>query len=155
MKKILVMGVGNVLLQDEGVGVHAIGDLQKEEWPANVDLVDGGTFTQDIFHILEGYDYLLVLDIVHAGGKPGDIYVFTEEDLVQNEEQRLSLHDIDLIDSLNMAEMVGSRPVMRVVGMEPKSYTEWSMELTPEVGAKFDLFLDTARKEIRKYLEQC
>lgn len=155
MKKILVLGVGNILLMDEGVGVHAVERLQKENWPENVDIVDGGTFTQDIFHILEGYDYLLVLDIVHAGGKPGDIYIFVEEDLVQNEDQRLSLHDIDLIDSLKMAEMVGKRPVMRVVGVEPGNYTEWSMELTSAVADKFELFLETARQEIRKYLEEC
>lgn len=155
MKKILVLGVGNVLLTDEGVGVHAIEKLQREEWPENVDILDGGTFTQDIFYILEGYDFLLVLDIVHAGGTPGDIYIFSEEDLVQNDEQRLSLHDVDLIDSLNMAEIVGKRPALRVVGIEPKSYTEWSLDLTPEVKSRFDLFVETARKEIRKYLEQC
>jgi hydrogenase maturation protease len=155
MKKILVMGVGNILLMDEGAGVYAVQKLQCEDWPENVEIVDGGTFTQDIFHILEGYDYLLVLDIVHAGGNPGDIYVFSEEDLVQNEDQRLSLHDVDLIDSLNMAEMVGSRPVMRVVGIEPKKYTDWGMELTPEVQSRFDLFLETARNEIKKYLDQC
>ncbi len=154
MKKLLVLGVGNILLMDEGVGVHAIHALQKEEWPENVHMVDGGTFTQDLFHVLEGYDGLLVLDIVHADKDPGTVYIFDEDDLVKNDSQRLSLHDIDLLDSLEMAGTVGKRPRMRVIGMEPKSYTEWSLELTPEVQKTFPHFLNVARKEVNRFLEE-
>ncbi|MBI9110149.1 NiFeSe hydrogenase maturation protease [Maridesulfovibrio ferrireducens] len=154
MKKLLVLGVGNILLMDEGVGVHAIEALRKEEWPENVHMVDGGTFTQDLFHVLEGYDGLLVLDIVHAGEAPGTVYMFEEDDLIQNDDQRLSLHDIDLIDSLHMAEMVGKRPRMRVIGMEPKSYTEWGLEMTPEVQKTFPHFLDVSRKEVNRFIEE-
>ncbi len=154
MKKLLVLGVGNILLMDEGVGVHAIEELRKEEWPENVHMVDGGTFTQDLFHVLEGYDGLLVLDIVHADKEPGTVMTFEEEDLIQNDDQRLSLHDIDLIDSLHMAEMVGKRPKMRVIGMEPKSYTDWSLEMTPEIKKSFPHFLEVARKEVNRFLEE-
>ncbi|SDL63122.1 hydrogenase maturation protease [Maridesulfovibrio ferrireducens] len=154
MKKLLVLGVGNILLMDEGVGVHAIEALRKEEWPENVHMVDGGTFTQDLFHVLEGYDGLLVLDIVHAGEAPGTVYMFEEDDLIQNDDQRLSLHDIDLIDSLHMAEMVGKRPRMRVIGMEPKSYTDWGLEMTPEVQKTFPHFLEVSRKEVNRFIEE-
>ena len=153
MKKLLVMGVGNILLTDEGAGVWAVQELQKEEWPENIDLMDGGTFTQDIFHLLEGYDALVVLDIVHSGKEPGVITVFEEEDLISNEKQRLSLYDIDLLDSLKMAETLGKRPKMRIIGIEPKSYTDWAMEMTEELQAAFPAFVDTARKEIKRFLD--
>lgn len=65
-------------------------------------MLDGGTFTHDVFYLFKGYDKLLVLDIVHAGGKPGSLYRLTEEQLVHKESRRLSIHDIDLLDSLRM-----------------------------------------------------
>ncbi len=154
MKKLLVLGIGNILLGDEGVGVHAVEELKKEEWPEFVHLVDGGTFTHDIFHILEGYDGLLVLDIVHGTKKPGTMYYLEEKDIVQNDSQRLSLHDIDLMDSLNMAGAVGKRPEMRILGMEPENYTDWNMEMTDTVKAVFPDYLDTARKEIKKFIAE-
>ncbi|CCO24382.1 NiFeSe hydrogenase maturation protease [Maridesulfovibrio hydrothermalis] len=154
MKKLLVLGIGNILLGDEGVGVHAVEELKKEEWPENVHLVDGGTFTHDIFHILEGYDGLLVLDIVHGNKEPGTMYYLEEKDIIQNDKQRLSLHDIDLIDSLNMAGAVGKRPDLRILGMEPENYTEWSMEMTDTIKAVFPEFLEGARIEIKKYIEE-
>ncbi|WP_027722756.1 NiFeSe hydrogenase maturation protease [Maridesulfovibrio zosterae] len=154
MKKLLVLGIGNILLGDEGVGVHAVEELKKETWPEFVHLVDGGTFTHDIFHILEGYDGLLVLDIVHGSKEAGTMYRLEEKDLVQDEKQRLSLHDIDLIDSLNMAEAIGKRPVMRVLGMEPENYTDWSMEMTGTIKAVFPDFLAAARKEIQLFIDE-
>ncbi len=154
MKKLLVLGVGNILLMDDGVGVWAVQELMKEEWPENVHFVDGGTATQDMFHILEGYDSLLVLDVVHSKKEPGTISLFEESQLVQNEKQRLSLHDIDLLDSLEMADMLGKRPQMRVLGMEPKSYTDWAMEMTEPCKAVFPQFVEEARKQIRKFLDE-
>jgi len=77
MKKLLVIGVGNTLLMDEGIGVHAIYEFWKErsDWDETlVDFVDGGTFTQDIFYLFEEFENILVLDIVRAGQEPGTIF---------------------------------------------------------------------------------
>jgi hydrogenase maturation protease len=150
MTKLLVLGVGNMLLTDEGVGVFAAQTLQKEAWPENVRILDAGTFTHDIFYLFEGYDAVLVLDIVRCGGRPGAIYRLTGDDLVKNENQRLSLHDIDLIDSLNMAEMLHKkRPRLLVLGMEPEDFTSWNIGLSPAVQERFEDFLTAARQEIR------
>ncbi len=149
MKKLLVMGIGNMLLTDDGVGVFAAQKLQEEELPENVTVMEAGTFTQDVFYLFEGYDTVLVLDIVHANGEPGTIYKLSESDLVDNEKQRLSIHDIDLIDSVNMAELLhGKRPNLQIIGMEPADFTTWNVGLSPKVQAKFDDFLNVARKEI-------
>ena len=154
MANILVLGVGNMLLTDDGVGVFAAQALQQEEWPGNVRILEAGTFTHDIFYLFEGYDVVLVLDIVHCGGKPGAIYRLTGDELVKNENQRLSLHDIDLIDSLRMAEMLHKkRPRLLVLGMEPEDFTSWHIGLSCAVQDRFEDFLTAARREIRTLAE--
>ncbi len=149
MKKILVLGIGNMLLTDDGVGVFAAQALQKETWPENITVMEAGTFTQDIFYLFEGYDVILVLDIVHAQGTPGTIYRLNESQLVDDEKQRLSIHDTDLIDSLRMAELLHKRkPELVVIGMEPADYTSWNIGMSPTVQEKFEDFLTIARREI-------
>lgn len=72
MNKLLVLGIGNMLLMDDGVGVFASQELMKEDWPEQVTIREGGTFTQDIFYSFKGYSHLLVLDVVHCGRQAGD-----------------------------------------------------------------------------------
>lgn len=151
MKKLLVLGVGNILMMDEGVGVHAVHELLKEEWPEEMDLIDGGTFTQDIFYLFVEYEKILVLDIVMGGQIPGTIYRLTEDDLRQNQKHTLSLHDIDLLDSVSMARMAGKRPELHVLGIEPETIN-WNMELTPTLARLFPDYVELARQEIRTIL---
>ncbi len=151
MKKLLVLGIGNSLLSDEGVGVHAVKALMEESWPEDVDLLEGGTFTQDIFYIFKNYEKLLVLDCVRGSNGPGTIYRLSESDLVEDETQNLSVHDIDMLDSLRMAELMGHRPIMRVVGMEPLKI-DWDMELTEPIQKVFPKYLEIIREEIHAML---
>lgn len=156
MKNLLVLGVGNILLSDDGVGVHAVRKLMKENWPAQVTLLDAGTSTQDIFYIFDKYDAVLVLDIVHAGLEPGTCRLWSERELVENASQRLSVHDIDLLDSLRMAQLFsGHRPQVQVVGMEPNDFTTWNMGLSPAVARNMGCFLNMARQQMRAYVKQC
>ena len=154
MKRLLVLGVGNLLLTDDGAGVHAVTELAGEEgWDQDkVDFLDGATFTQDIFYVFQKYERVLVLDTVKGGREPGTVYRFTEENLRDNYEQRLSLHDIDLLDSLKMAELLGNKPEVMVIGIEPLTISEWSMEMSEPVKAKYPTFLEAARREIRALL---
>jgi hydrogenase maturation protease len=152
-KELLVLGVGNILLMDEGVGVYAVQDLAKEEWPDNVEFMDGGTFTQDLFYLFKEYKYLLVLDVVRAGREPGTIYRLTENDLVKDETQSLSLHEIDLLDSLRMADLLGQRPRLLVIGIEPKTI-DWAMEMTEPLKTVYPKYLAIIRKEVRSILAE-
>jgi len=152
MKKLLVLGVGNILMMDEGIGVHAVHELLKEEWQEEIDLIDGGTFTQDICYLFVEYEKILVLDIVMGGKTAGTIYRLTENDLRQNRKQTLSLHDIDLLDSISMARMAGKIPELHVLGIEPESI-DWSMELTPTLTRLFPHYVELARQEIKSLLK--
>ena len=153
MNKLLVLGIGNMLLTDDGVGVFAAQELMKETWPEQVTIREGGTFTQDIFYSFKGYSHLLVLDVVHCGGRPGTLYRLTEDALIKDEKQRLSIHDIALVDSLRMAEaLFGTKAELLVLGVEPKDYVTWNIGLSDEVSAVFPDFLALAKKEIQTWL---
>ena len=151
MKKLLVLGVGNILLMDEGIGVHAVREIWDKEWPENVEFLDGGTFTQDLFYVFEKYEYILVLDVIRAGKEPGTIYRVEEKDLVENEKQALSLHDIDLLDSLRMASLLGNRPGLTVIGIEPEKI-DWGTEMTPTLKDRFPFFVEKSEAEINSIL---
>ena len=156
MKKLLVLGVGNILMMDEGAGVHAVHAFWKEKNTyddTRVDFIDGGTFTQDIFYLFETYEHILVLDIVRAGHEPGTLYSLDENDLIKNKKQMLSLHDIDLLDSLDMAQMRGHRPKLKVVGIEPDKIN-WGTQMTPVLVKAFPSFMRVARKHIETLLNE-
>ena len=141
-------------MMDEGAGVHAIYEFWKEKENYDetlVDFIDGGTFTQDIFYLFEGYEQVLVLDIVRAGHPPGTLYSLDEDDLVKNEKQVLSLHDVDLLDSLDMAQMRGHRPKLKIVGIEPDKI-DWGTEMSPALVKAFPSFINVAKKHIKKLL---
>jgi hydrogenase maturation protease len=137
-------------MMDEGIGVHAIHEFWKEKNDFDetlVDFIDGGTFTQDIFYLFEEYEQLLVLDVVRAGHESGTIYSLDEDDLVKNKKQVLSLHDTDLLDSLDMAQMRGHRPTLKVVGIEPDKIN-WGTQMTPVLVKALPSFMKVAREHI-------
>jgi len=132
-KEILVLGVGNLLLRDEGVGVHVVQRLQDMELPPNVEVVDGGTGGFDLIDYIADRKKVIVIDTVKAGEAPGTLYRFDAKDIETTPKRSLSLHDIDLADMLWLADMMGKKPEdMTVIGVEPKSM-EMGLELSKEV----------------------
>ena len=87
--RIVVVGVGNLLLKDEGVGVHVAQALQKVSSPVDFEVVDGGT-SPDIFPLFEGVEKLIVVDAAMGGGQPGDIYRFTLDALGREDNRNKS-----------------------------------------------------------------
>ncbi len=104
---ILVVGIGNLLCRDEGVGVHVIQEMKSMRLPAHIRLLDIGTSTLDLIHHLEGVKKLIVLDAMKAGGSPGTVYQCSPEALLPKGEQPVSLHDIGVIETLAMAKKNG------------------------------------------------
>jgi hydrogenase maturation protease len=151
--KILVMGIGNTLLGDEGVGVYALRELEKLPWPDGVEFLDGGIFSQDFFHLYQDYAWLVVLDCVKAGGEPGTLYRLGEADLAKASRQAVGVHDFGMLDSLTFAEVLGGqRPSLVVLGVEPQEIG-WFEGLTPAVAEALPLLVDAASRQIRALLD--
>jgi len=156
-KRILVLGLGNILLSDEGVGAHVAQLLQKEPLPANVEIVDGGTAALDALLLAQDIDRLVVIDALRAGQKPGTIYRAKfragEKDklaelLAGQRGSRISLHQVGLIDALAIAEKLNSVPEeIVIIGVEPGK-VDWGLELTDQVAQKLPEIINIVLKEI-------
>ncbi len=127
---IIILGVGNVLLTDEGVGVRVIEELQQNYvFPPDVELYDGGTGGLSLLSVVERADHLIVVDSVLVGEKPGTIVKFDYEDLPPGLTRKLSSHEIDVIEMLKIAEVLGKRPPTTIIGIQPKDISSYGTEL--------------------------
>jgi len=152
--KIAVAGFGNILMGDEGVGVHIINELSKvKSQKSNVELIDGGTNALDIILSLKDMDKLVVIDAMKNGGKPGNIYKFPNFQISKFpnlEIVKSSLHELSIIDSLKIAEKLGTIPKEIVfIGVEPKEI-EPKMELSEELKNKISEIIKTVLCEVKQ-----
>ncbi len=132
---VLILGVGNILLSDEGVGVRVIEAMQDMALPANVELLDGGTASADLIDYLSNRDKVIIVDAVQGKREPGTLYRFTPTDIKVQKDIHTSVHQIDLLEALTMAEYLGGVPQNIIIyGIEPKELG-WGLELSPEVAA--------------------
>ncbi len=140
--RVLVAGLGNLLLKDDGVGVHAVRALQHGV-PRGVQAVEVGTAVLDALHLLEWADRVLAIDAMQAGGIPGTVYRFGMED-VADRAIRASLHEVDLVAALRFLTN-GHRPEITVLGVEPETI-DTGLDLSPSVQAALPRLVAAAQE---------
>jgi hydrogenase maturation protease len=147
-KKILILGIGNLILRDEGVGVHAVRELEGRKLPAHVEVIDGGTYLMDLLSVIQEAERIIVIDALRGKGEPGTIYRVFPDDLMAETERTLSLHQVGLLDVLGMGRQLGGEPEVVIIGVEPKEIS-WGMELTSEVEAKIPQVVEAVLEELK------
>ncbi len=131
--KILVLGIGNLLFGDEGVGVHFINYLGKKyqfEGDHQLDILDGGTLAQRLIPIIVAYDHLIVIDTINAPGvKAGEVYFFDFDAIPDAVDWQGSAHEVEMLQTLNMMDLAGDRPPTMIMGVVPTviEATEFSL----------------------------
>ena len=141
----LVMGIGNVLLKDEGIGCHVVHALGEADL-SDVEIVDGGT-SLDVLQLCEDADKLIIVDAVRGGGMPGQIYRFRIGDITLEQKPLLSLHDMSLIDSLKLMRLWHNIDGAVIIGIEPKDIG-WGLELSPELQQTVPRIIDVILAEL-------
>jgi len=126
--KVAVVGLGNVLLTDDGVGVHAVRQL-KDNAPADIACVEVGTALLDALDLFEACDIIIALDAVQAGHAPGSLYCLNGRDV--QDPGRMGAHELGLCAALQLLP-AASRPQVIVLGIEP-AVIAYGMELSPVV----------------------
>jgi hydrogenase maturation protease len=154
MKKTVVLGTGNELFKDEGVGVHVARILQTKLPPSSsdVEVIDGGT-SPDIWSLIDGADKLIIIDAVRGGCEPGTIYRFTPQQIVAETGLITSVHQMGILENLSLIELVGSKPGETIIiGVEPKEL-EPGLELSPELQKRMPKIIQTVLEEISSRIE--
>ena len=148
--QVLILGVGNILFMDEGIGVHAVEYLsERYTFPENVTLMDGGTLGLGLMNVLMDCDFVFVLDAVLGNDRPGSIYRLSGDDLRKSISFRDSMHQTDLVDTLIFCELAGHRPEALVFGMEPFDYQTMQPELSPVARENLSCLADMLLSELR------
>jgi hydrogenase maturation protease len=146
LAEVVVLGVGNSLRRDEGVGVHAVQALERRGLPG-ADLVDGGTNASEA---LAGYDRigrLIVVDAVDAHSEPGAVFRFTERDLEPGAEP-VSLHQMGLLEALGALRACGVEiGEVTVIGVQPAD-TDWGLDLSDGVAARMKDIIEVVEREV-------
>jgi hydrogenase maturation protease len=148
--RIVVLGIGNILLSDEGVGVRVIERLdQHYRLPPEVEIIDGGTCGMEMLEQLEDLDALIVVDCVRFGQPPATPVLLKGDDVPVFFKTKLSPHQVSLSDVLASLEFTNRAPKRTaIIGMQPASM-ELGMELTPAVAARMDELLAMTLAELR------
>ena len=152
MEKTLVLGVGNILLSDDGVGVHTIRRLQEiAQLPEEVQVLDGGTKGMDLLHYMEGVAHMVIVDAVETGRPPGTLTRITGDRVPAYLAPKMSPHEIGLPDMLFAAQLRDIYPEEVVVwGVQPAT-TEVSLELSPPVAAQLDVLVEKVLEELARW----
>jgi len=151
-KQILILGVGNLLLRDEGIGVHVARKLMEMDFPPQVEVLEGGTDGFALMHVLFQTDRLILVDAVRGGGPPGSIYRFEIEDCPPFPDIfKTSVHQISILEVINLSGLIGSTPRTTVIGVEPK-YLDMGMELSPLIESKIPRVIQLIEEEVAAYL---
>ena len=150
-KQITVLGVGNILFTDEGIGVRVVETLEAQyTFAENVKLVDGGVLGMSLLAVVSDADHLIVVDAVKNGGKPGSLYRLEGEEIPKRILGKNSLHQVDLLESLTLCQVFEKVPETIILGVEPEDIETLCIELTDTIKEKLTPLSNMVLKELER-----
>jgi hydrogenase maturation protease len=146
-KSILVLGIGNLLMNDEGVGIHVVNNLENESY-TGADLMDGGTGGFHLLGFIQSYSTVIIVDAALDDYPAGHIRVLHPK-YAKDFPRQLSAHEIGLKDLLDAAFLLGSVPNIYLIAISIKDFQNMGMDLTPEV----EMAIPNAVKEVKNLVD--
>ena len=149
-KKILIAGIGNILLTDEGLGVHILKELSKKKLPKEVELAEIGTAVFELVRFMDGKDKVIIVDAIVSDEAPGTIYKLTPKELKSSRKNQLaSLHQFGICEAIETSAQMGNTPEIVIFGVVPKDYQSIGTELTLELKKSIPKIIQEILKEAK------
>jgi hydrogenase maturation protease len=146
---VLVLGVGNILLRDEGVGVRVVEAMQQTDLPPWAELVDGATAGFDLLDVLADRQKVIVIDAIDGDFEPGTVLRFSAEEAMPQAHPGVSLHDVGIFEALAATKLLGMAPEeVTILGVKPKD-EGYGLELSAEIDALVPRIVDLVRAELQ------
>jgi hydrogenase maturation protease len=151
LDKIAVVGAGNVLFYDEGVGIFAQRFLEENyNFSDNVTIVDGGVLGFQLMTYYQDYDKVLILDtITMHNEEPGVIYSIPAQELLGLGSYKQNAHEVEIVEMLEICSLLDKMADVKIIGIVPKDIIEVKTDLNPRLKANFDNFIQTAINELK------
>lgn len=150
-KKTIILGVGNELLSDEGIGVYVAKELEKMSLPSGVEVYEGGTDGFGLINIITEADRLIVIDALKGGAAAGTIYKFDIDEAPDCPDMfKTSVHQISILEVIHLSGLIGKTPQTTILGVEPGNIAT-GMDLSPEVRKKIPKLIELVMEEILEY----
>jgi len=135
------------LLKDEGIGVHVARRLTNAGLPEDVRVVDCGTRFLDALSFVKSAERLIVIDAVRTGAQPGTIFKLRDKDISESPKRPVSLHQVSLLETLDIADKVIARPATTIIAVEPEDVSP-GMELSPTLAGMVPKIVDLVLEEV-------
>lgn len=150
--EVTILGVGNVILRDEGFGVRVVEYLDAHyAFPDNVQLVDGGTLGIELTQYITGTNKLLVIDSINGGAEPGTMFCFHNDHVMEHFQDKLSAHEVGIQDVLGLLTVTGHKiPEVIVIGAQPFDL-EAGVELSAGMQKLLPQVVETALEKLRSW----
>jgi hydrogenase maturation protease len=150
--RILILGIGNILLRDEGAGIHVIRSLEEEGY-RGADLMDGGTGGFHLLGFIQLYKTIIIVDASLDSFTTGHVRILHPK-YARDFPKQLSAHEIGLKDLLDAAFLLGSTPRIYLVAISVKDFQDMGMELTPEVSQSIPVAIISIKELVRTFSEK-
>lgn len=134
MRSVLVLGIGNILMSDDGLGVYVVNQMKESgiTLPEGVELVDGGTSGYDLMSVMMNREKIVIVDALKTDDSPGSVYRFTPEYAVESGSS-ISLHEVGIMDVIRMIGVMGFNPEIEIIGIVPEDINTLAISISNSV----------------------
>lgn len=145
MKNVLILGIGNILQSDDGLGVHVVNEIINMDagLPENVEVIDGGTAGFDLIPLMRGRDRIIIVDALRTDDEPGSVYRLGPE-RCRGGEARISLHEVGIFQVMKTLRLFGDDPEIQIIGIVPGDIDTLAIGVTEPVRRSLPIAARTA-----------
>jgi len=132
-KPVLVLGIGNILMKDDGIGVHVANRMMESgDLPGNVEVIDGGTAGFDLIPLMSDREKIIIIDALSMDDAPGSVYRFRQDD-VDSARRGYSLHEVGIMEVIRTLRMMGGNPEIEFIGIVTEDISTLDISLSDAV----------------------
>ncbi len=152
-KSTLILGLGNLLLSDEGVGVHVVHLLNQMTLPSDMEVIDGGTGGFELLEHVKGKSKVIIVDCLNADAKPGSVVLMPLDEVLLHKSSPFSAHEGGALELLRGIQELQPSPQVTVVGIVPHVVNSLEMDLSSEVRSQLPKIISVVLDEAIKRRE--
>ena len=152
MSRIAVIGIGNPLMGDDGAGVAVLDIIRDMDLP-DIEIIELGSGGLTLLHRMEGFDRVILADAVDFGGDPGEVRVFSPDDVSSVKTVGYSLHDVDILKVIELARQMGHCPERIMIAAIQPAKLEHSTVMSEQVRGNLEVLADRIRELVFEWAE--